>query len=85
MRSVEGGLGLPGGQVEVSIVYCSAGVHGTALSLLPKGIAKLEDVAAHDSCQGLDEEDHGHAGGEVIAVVTKPLHQNFDMVLGVNV
>lgn len=71
--------------IEVSIVYCNASAHDTAPSLLPKGIAKLEDVAAHDFCQGLNEEVHRHAGGQVVTVVVEPLRQNFDTMLGINV
>jgi hypothetical protein len=47
--------------VKVSVVYCGASTHGTAATLLPKGVAKLENVATHDFSQGFDEEVHRHA------------------------
>jgi hypothetical protein len=47
--------------LEVSVVYHGAGAHGTAWCLLPKGVAKLKNVAAHDFRQGFDDEVHWHA------------------------
>jgi hypothetical protein len=45
----------------VSVVSCSASACGTAPSLLPKRVAKLEDAVAHDFSQGFDEEVHPYA------------------------
>ena len=47
--------------VEVSVVYGGAYAHGTAPCLLPKSVAELEDVAAHEFRQGFDDEVHWHA------------------------
>jgi hypothetical protein len=47
--------------IEVSVVNWGDSAHVTALSMLPKGVSELKDVATNDLCQGFDEEVHRHA------------------------
>jgi hypothetical protein len=56
-------LDLKQANVKVSIIDSGAGAHGTASSLLPVGVTKLEDVTPHNFGQGFNYKVHGHAFG----------------------
>jgi hypothetical protein len=71
--------------VEVSVVYRSAGTHCAASFLTPYGVAELQDVIPHNFGESCDKEFNRGGGRELVSIVLEPGGEDFNTVVRVNV